>query len=225
MAAVLGHNVHLLGGANSTGSFLADHWIYDPGTDSWTAAVPLPVAVDAAAVVVFQNRLFIIGGATSPGSPTNLVQIYDPRSGSWSFGTPMPTPRLSPAFAISGNTVHVAGGQTSGFGTTAATEAYDPHKDSWNSVAPMPAEREALGAGALGSALCAFGGRLTNPSPSGDAFADTSCYDRPRNSWNTGPDMLTARVEMAVVDVAGAILAIGGRSATAIVTGAVELLR
>ena len=47
-AAVLGGDIYLVGGYNSTGS-LADLQIYNPTTNTWSAGPSLPTATDTGA--------------------------------------------------------------------------------------------------------------------------------------------------------------------------------
>lgn len=93
----------------------------------------------------------------------------------------------------------------------------------------MPFSSSALGGGTVmrggmvGGSFCVFGGRLAPPT--GLAFPETFCYDPARDSWSSGPDMLTPRVETAFVDHAGKVYAIGGRSPTVIANPTVERLQ
>ena len=136
----------------------------------------------------------------------------------------MPTVRGSAASAVIGGKIYVAGGQTAGFGTSKALERYDPKADTWTALTPMPETREALGGGAIAGLFCVFGGRLANASPSGDAFSDTFCYDPGTNTWSSGPDMVTPRVEIASVELRRSLYAIGGRTAAAFVNATNESL-
>lgn len=46
---------------------------YDPFSNTWVAAAPLPEAVSSAAVVSCAGRIYVIGGAGQDGVSTNKV--------------------------------------------------------------------------------------------------------------------------------------------------------
>lgn len=46
---------------------------YDPFSNSWASAAPLPEAVSSAAVVSCEGRIYVIGGAGQDGVSTNKV--------------------------------------------------------------------------------------------------------------------------------------------------------
>ncbi len=50
-AAVLDGKIHAVGGVGSNGHNTPAHEIYDPASDRWTAAAPVPTARDHLAVV------------------------------------------------------------------------------------------------------------------------------------------------------------------------------
>jgi hypothetical protein len=137
----------------------------------------------------------------------------------------MPTVRFETAGTVIDGKIYVAGGQAPDFVTSDALERYDPVTDSWEQLAPMPAPRSALGGGEIDGEFCVFGGRLANPSPTGDAFPETFCYDPATDTWSTGPDMITPRVEPAWADFRGAVYALGGRNEVNFANATVERLK
>ncbi len=215
MAATLSDGIHLMGGAPGP---LTDHQVYNPRTNTWSPRAPLPEADNAAITRTVGGKIYYIKGADGK------VFIYDRKTDSWSAGTAMPTVRGSAASAVIGRKIYVAGGQTAGFGTSDALEMYDPKADTWTALAPMPETREALGGGAIAGLFCVFGGRLANASPTGDAFPDTFCYDPGTNTWSSGPDMVTPRVEIASVELRRNLYAIGGRTIAAFANATNESL-
>lgn len=46
---------------------------YDPFSNTWAAAAPLPEAVSSAAVVSCAGRIYVVGGAGQDGLSTNKV--------------------------------------------------------------------------------------------------------------------------------------------------------
>lgn len=226
MAAALSDGIHLIAGRDA--QFKMDHQLYDPTTDSWSQRAPLPVAIDAAAIQSVGNKIYVIGG-NNLNNPIATVHIYHPARDEWILGTPMPTPRFSAASTVVRGRILVAGGQVAGRQASNVLEAYHPGRNRWETLAPMPFESEALGGGVvmrggtIGNHFCVFGGREIPAT--GMAFSDTFCYDPAKDTWTTGPDMLTPRVETAFAEHRGSVYAIGGRSPTTIATNVVERLQ
>jgi hypothetical protein len=223
MAATMADGIHLVGGTVGS-TRLADHEVYDPNGDIWTTVAPLPLPVNAGVAAVVGSKLYIIGGAVANAQVTGEMQIYDQPTSTWSSGTPMPTPRVSAAVAVIGGLIYVAGGQIQGIQSVDVLEIYDPATDTWEAGTSMPAVSEALGGGVVDGEFCVFGGRLATPSPSGDAFPETYCYDPVTATWASGPDMITPRVEPASVNLDGSVYAIGGRTQASLTTTVVERL-
>ena len=57
-------------------STIADHSVYDPATDSWSEAAPLPRAEGSPAAVTFQGKLYAIGGRSGT-TDYGDVFVYD----------------------------------------------------------------------------------------------------------------------------------------------------
>jgi hypothetical protein len=219
MAAALDDGIHIVGGRGTVAGVdvtLNLHDVFDPSTDTWSSSTPLSTAAHAGVAEAVDNRLFVI---TFSGH-----QIFDPATG-WSSGTPRPISAIQTTSAVIDGEIYVAGGSCCGGNTTFnALHRYDPATDTWETLAPIPETRSALGGGAIGGQFCVFGGRLANPSPTGDAFADTFCYDPTTDTWSSGPDMITPRVEMASVEVGSAVYAFAGRTPTDYTTTTAERL-
>lgn len=223
MVAAMADGIHVLGGAACAPPALTRHQVYDPASDTWSDRAPLPEPKTAQVAKVVGGKLYVIGPVESGAS---RLYVYDPATNSWSQATPMPTLRGETAGGVIDGKIYVAGGACCGGTVTYdVLERYDPATDSWETLAPMPAPRSALGGGVIGGQFCVFGGRLANPSPTGDAFPDTFCYDPATDSWSSGPDMITPRVEPASTEHDGAVYAIGGRTPSSFAVSANERLK
>ncbi|BDX08230.1 Kelch repeat-containing protein [Planctobacterium marinum] len=67
-----------------------DNYSYDVLTDNYTKLKDMPVPVDDAVAVTYQNRyIYLISGWHNDGN-VNLVQIYDTKTDSWQQGSPYP---------------------------------------------------------------------------------------------------------------------------------------
>ena len=108
MAEALSDGIHLIAGRD--GQFKMDHQLYDPTADTWSDRAPLPIAIDAAVIERFGNKIYVIGG-NDLNVPIATVRIYDPVKDEWTTGTPMPTAPLSAASSLYRGRILVAGGQ------------------------------------------------------------------------------------------------------------------
>lgn len=125
--AVLGGQIYAVGGqhlGDEADGAVADVHRYDPASDSWTAAAPLPRPLGhiTASTVVWDNRIVVLGGvalARTPGQiegqESDQVLAYDPDTDRWSRLAPLPGPRQSPvADAIGGELIVSAGSTAAG---------------------------------------------------------------------------------------------------------------
>lgn len=62
--------------------------VYDPATDSWTTATPMPYFAAEIASVALDKKIYLIGGQDSLG--WNRNQIYNTETDTWSEGAPIP---------------------------------------------------------------------------------------------------------------------------------------
>ncbi len=88
---------------------------FDLRTGQWTSMAPLPIAIDDAGVVTWQDRYIVVISGWSDTTNVDAVQIYDADSDSWSQGTAFPgTAVFGQAAAIVGNEIIVIDGVASG---------------------------------------------------------------------------------------------------------------
>jgi len=107
--------------------------IYDPETDAWTEAEPIPTGVrfagaDATTGALAPERIYVIGGSTTQfPDGSNLTQIYDPEKDAWTYGTTMLTPRAGLRIAVVNDRLYAIGGfNTNGDNILAVNEQYTP---------------------------------------------------------------------------------------------------
>nr|XP_025866398.1 kelch-like protein 35 [Vulpes vulpes] len=126
---------------------------YDPFSNTWVAAAPLPEAVSSAAVVSCAGRIYVIGGAGQDGVSTNKVQCFDPKEDQWSLRSPAPfSQRCLEAVSLEG-IIYVVGGLLSKIFT------YDPGTDVWGEAAVLPSPVESCGVTVCDGKIHILGGR------------------------------------------------------------------
>ena len=81
----LGGKLHVIGGRknNNTTDNTDLHDVYDPATDSWSKAAPMPTARSAAAATVANNLILVVGGECDRGRTFNQNEAYDLRADRW----------------------------------------------------------------------------------------------------------------------------------------------
>jgi N-acetylneuraminic acid mutarotase len=113
----LNGKVHLFGGRTADVSDNLDrHDVYDPKTNTWTPAAPLPRPRSAGAYAVLDGRIIYAGGECKPGgapfSPNTYddVTAYDPRTDRWTSLTQLPQGRHAFGAATVNNVAYFVGG-------------------------------------------------------------------------------------------------------------------
>ena len=86
------------------------HDIYDPTTNTWTSAAPLPTPRSGGAGVLVGDRIVVFGGECDNRVPFVHNEAFDLKSSRWSTLAPMPSGRHGITAAAIGTTIYVPGG-------------------------------------------------------------------------------------------------------------------
>ena len=184
-------------------SSLASAELYDPTTNSWSAATPLIVSrASQSAILLRDGRVLVVGGITLavregglfPSLATD-AEIYDATANSWSTTAPMGFDRLGQsATLLADGRVLVAGGQD-GATTFRSTEIYNPTEDRWISAAPMGSGRWGHAAALLPDGdVFVVGGTGEEPNAQSIALS-AEIYDPGTNLWATVAKMAELHFE------------------------------
>ena len=132
----------LLAGGFSAGgpSDAAD--IYNPATNTWSAAAPMLLSrSDPMAVVLGDGRVLVFGGEDAGLNALAHAELYDPAANTWTATGSMNHARVRPtAHRLSNGKVLVAGGYSRTGGPISflnTAEVYDPATGLWT-VLPTP---------------------------------------------------------------------------------------
>jgi N-acetylneuraminic acid mutarotase len=192
---VLGGGAWVTQGVFSTP--LATVEVYDPATNAWSAAPPMPTARGGlAAVLGPDQRIYAIGGDDSLAAGLlATVEVYDPRTRTWETAPPMQTPRSNFGAAVAADgRIYAIGGDPSG----TSVEAYSPVTNAWQAAPATAGTRRWTAAatgpdgavytiGGVASAVAPDTGEVyglgplpapTYPSPAAAAEAGTLAYLR-----------------------------------------------
>jgi N-acetylneuraminic acid mutarotase len=129
--------VLVAGGQEDVSTLISSVEIFDPQTNSWSDADPLPVARSThRATLMKDGTVFLTGGYRL--GPTAIVDVYDPETDAWHIlGDPMPTARIiHTATLLPDGRLLVASGINQGT-WLATTELFDPATGSWSAGAPL----------------------------------------------------------------------------------------
>jgi N-acetylneuraminic acid mutarotase len=185
---------------NDHGIWTSTAVLYDPASNSWSAAGSMSHPhVFGASVLLGNGKVLVAGGTTDETAaavPTNKFDLYDPATNSWSSGT-MTTARAdiscSRTFLLPSNgKVLVIGGRT-GYNAvaqrgihTATTEIYSPASNSWATAGSMSGPHDNARGHLLSNGKVFIAGGV-NDSNVVTTLADR--YDPATNSWSSAGSM------------------------------------
>ena len=109
--------LHVLGGR--TTNFAADsvalHDVYDPTSDKWASAAPLPAPRSEGGVAYYRGLILYFGGDCNDPKADGAfddVQAYDPTTDSWKPLAKAPVGLHGPGTAVVGDAVYFIGGNS-----------------------------------------------------------------------------------------------------------------
>jgi serine/threonine-protein kinase PknK len=199
--------VWIFGGLGPDGAVSANHEGYDPAIDSWKGGDNLPVPVQHAMSVTWQDNPIVLGGWRSAGpNPVASDQVWRVVNGRWVELPRLLQPRAAAAAAVVGERIIVTGGVGANGALLNTTEIFDGN--TWTLGAPIPTPRQMLAAASDTKLLYAVGGSTgTAELPTVEA------YDPAANSWAPLPNLAQPRSDLGVAIADGRLVAVGGISA------------
>ncbi len=200
--------VYVLGGFTGSGTIVSDVRVYDPASDTWSLAAPMPMALHHVNAEVVDDVIYLVGAMRGASfTAIGNTWAYDPLTNEWSARASMPagTERGAAGVGVAGGKIYVVGGVR---GTPVAqVSVYDPGADMWKILLPLPRALDHLEAAGVGGLLYAMGGRNGVVT----AVVDTvQVYDPVANTWSPRAPMLTARAGVGAGVVDGKIIVVGG---------------
>ena len=225
--------VMFTGGLDLTGVTTTACEIYDPASNTFSAAAAMPgPRAGHAAATLQDGRVMVVGGTnnftdltTAIAGVSNSTFLYDPVADSWSNGPNIGGRRLVPGLTrLSTGLMLVSGGieATVLFGipiavtSTDKAQRYDPATNSWSNVPDMPAGRayHQDNQVTLANGNLMLSGGVLVPSllnvANAASIADADIYDPVANTWQS-TTMLHARTgHSATLLPSGEVVVCGG---------------
>jgi N-acetylneuraminic acid mutarotase len=196
-AGVLNGKIYVIAGYDKDGASTRTVDVYNPNTNSWASAQPIPIANNHNSAAVAAGRLYTFGGLS------NRAFVYDPVADSWMDVVPMHFAHSgTAAVGVFNNKIYIAGGTG---GTQTELEVYDPVANNWTTLAPMSVPRNHTGGGFIEGKFYVVGGRGSASAPT-----ELEVYDPATNTWTPRAPMPTGRSGIGVAAVNGELYVFGG---------------
>jgi uncharacterized protein (TIGR03437 family) len=197
--AVLNGKIHVIAGFNSSGGNTSNVYVYDPQSNTWAEAAPLPIATNHNAAAVAAGKLYAFGGTS------NRTFVYNPQSNSWSDVAPMRFQHANTAaVGVINDRIYVAGGNGPNMNQT-ELEVYDPAANTWTQLASMSVPRNHTAGGAINGRFYVVAGR-----PGDTAASALEAYDPQTNTWSRLRNLPTGRSGVGAAVVNGELYVFGG---------------
>jgi serine/threonine protein kinase/N-acetylneuraminic acid mutarotase len=200
--------IWIFGGLGGDGRASGRHEGYDPAIDNWKGGDDLPVPVQHAMSVTWQDTPIVLGGWRAEGSNPKVAtdRVWRVVNSRWTELPPLLQPRAAGAAAVVGDRIVVTGGVDTNGKLLNTTEVFDGN--SWTLGTAIPTPRQMLGSASDSKVVYAVGG--TNGT---SELKTVEAYDPAADTWTTLPDLPEARSDLGVAVTDGRLVAVGGTSA------------
>ena len=130
--------IWVFGGMGADNRVSGRHEGYDPAIDSWKSGDDLPVPVQHAMSVTWQDTPVVLGGWRTEGANSKVAtdQVWRVVNSRWTTLPPLLQPRAAAAAAVVADRIIVTGGVDAGGELLNTTEIFDGN--SWKPARPSP---------------------------------------------------------------------------------------
>jgi hypothetical protein len=196
-----------VGGFTVDGTTVATVEVFDTRTGQWSAAQPLPVAVDHPMAATVDGTVYVFGGYLANKAPSAAAFRLEPSG--WRTLAELPQARAAGTAVMVGSSVYVAGGIAPGGGLAEQMLVYDTASGRWSTAPAPPTRREHLGGAGFGGRVYTVGGRAAGAGN----LAAFEAYDPRTGAWVTLPELPTRRGGLAAAATcSGFLVAAGGEA-------------
>ncbi|MGZ6780272.1 MAG: Kelch repeat-containing protein, partial [Mycobacterium sp.] len=199
--------IRVFGGMADDNRVSGRHEGYDPAIDSWKGGEDLPVPVQHAMAVTWQDTPVVLGGWRTEGTNSKVAtdKVWRVVNSKWTELPPLPQPRAAAAAAVVNDHIIVTGGVGADGNLLTTTDVFDG--TSWKPGAPIPTPRQMLAAASDGKVVYALGG-----SNGTSDLATVERYDPAADTWTGLPELPGRRSDFGVASADGRLVLVGGIS-------------
>jgi len=133
MTTVVNNKLYAIGGFYNHHDYFATNEVYDRDSNVWVSKTPLPVAMQAGQIAVWNEKIYIFGGSKDGGLVMSTL-IYDTNTDTWSNGTDIPRNRVWGGAVTFGDHIYLIGGA----GGSPIIDTYDSVSNSWVQIRDYP---------------------------------------------------------------------------------------
>src|SRR5438270_878894 len=155
--------------------------VYDPATNTWTQAAPMPRPIGhvTANVFVRNGRIVVVSGLTTNSVKIANVIEYDPSTDTWSELPPLPWGRQSPVSGLIGDQLVATCGLDGSGSLQAQTWVTEATPGTWQTGPALPILTSEVSCGVINGVLYLVGGG------SSSTLAATLAYDLNTGLWRS----------------------------------------
>jgi serine/threonine protein kinase/N-acetylneuraminic acid mutarotase len=199
--------IWVFGGLAAGNRVSAAHEGFDPALDSWKGGEDLPVPVQRAMAVTWEDTPVVLGGWRTDGTNREVAtdKVWRVVNSKWVELPPLLQPRAAAAAAVVGDLLVVTGGVDANGKLLNTTEIYDG--SGWRLGAPMPTPRKMPGSASDGKLVYTVGG--TNGTSD---LTAVEAYDPVADTWTPMPALPEGRSDFGVAITDARLVAVGGMS-------------
>jgi serine/threonine protein kinase/N-acetylneuraminic acid mutarotase len=210
--------IWIFGGMGAANRVSGAHEGYDPAIDSWKSGDGLPVPVQRAMSVTWQDTPTVLGGWRTEGANSKVAtdRVWRVVNSRWTELPPLMQPRAAAAAAVVGDRIIVTGGVDATGKLLNTTEIFDG--TSWKLGAPLPTPRQMSGAASDGNLVYVLGG-----TDGTSDLATVETYDPAADTWTSLPELPGRRSDVGVAYADGRLVVVGGMAAGQVLNGVVAL--
>jgi large repetitive protein len=233
--------VLVVGGEDQNYAMLASVELYDPKSDTFSDAAPLPEPRDHHTATLLANgQVLVVGGGE--GSEISLPDgngtldsavLYDPAANTWKTTGHLHHARAGHRAALldDGRVLVVGGGDGVGYSCAAihpnctiatsvgTAEIYDPKSGTWKDTGSLAQPRLAFSLNVTPEGVVAAGGGADNMG-----LESVEIYDPAKGTWRGGPSLDGQRLYQSTTVIADTLVVAGGKIANVMPITSVDLL-
>ncbi|WP_406841648.1 carboxypeptidase regulatory-like domain-containing protein (plasmid) [Streptomyces sp. AHU1] len=183
---------------------IADLYIYDPSTASWSHGASAPEPRQATAHGFIGDHLYTVGGWAQDEAVSRTLQVYDAAHNAWTKGPDIPQGHYGASGAVLNGRLYVIGGCTN-TDCTKNVYVFDPTSHTWSRAADYPQTISWTSCGVISGKLYCAGG-THDYVETGAAYV----YNPASDSWQTIADMPTGLSTAVYASANGQLLISGG---------------